>query len=165
MPATTIIVLRFHGLKMMQLQYICAKLGHCSELNQAAQRFSANISTNVPLHTCHACIYKHIHIHINSTMYINRSRYTYIIYFSTYVSSLQNSQRSLHPKCSICLLPRVEIHRLGPTSFKASNSERNKAWPWPNFSSERTEGEAAKPKSFFLQRWTDSASQFLERQS
>ena len=65
-----------HGCKMMQLQYICAKL----ELNQAAQRFSANISTNVPLHACHACIYnyKHIHTHINSTRNINRSRYTYI---------------------------------------------------------------------------------------
>lgn len=63
-----------HGCKMMQLQYVCAKL----ELNQAAQRFSANISTNVPLHACHACIYKHIHIHINSTRNINRSRYTYM---------------------------------------------------------------------------------------
>ena len=48
----------------------------------------------------------------------------------------------------------VEIH-LGPTSFRASNSERNKAWPWPNFSSERTEGEAAKLKK------VDSASQFV----
>ena len=134
-----------HGCKMMQLQYICAKL----ELNQAAQRFSANISTNVPLRACHACIYiyTHIHIHINSTRYINRSRYTH--------TSLHMSDLCKIPKDLFTQIFDVFFPGFGSTSFKASNSERNKAWPWPNFSSERTEGEAAKPKSFFLQRWTD----------
>lgn len=36
------------------------------------------------------------------------------------------------------------------TSFKASNSERNKAWPWPILQ----EGAQFKVKEHFLKRWT-----------